>query len=138
MVVLVGGMIAYPVNVWLVAKGLKHGMGSVRALGAGGHSLEAEATRMEKVSGERCALASPAVARKQTAPTEQMPRHGRFLKHDGLAMVGGATGPQIAAVALLTLLALAAGVLVAGFSGGLIMSRTTESIPMAHAGGKAY
>ena len=31
-----------------------------RALGAGGHSLEAEATRMEQVSGERCALASPA------------------------------------------------------------------------------
>src|SRR5262245_44611530 len=53
---LVGGMIAYPVNVWLVAMGLKHGMGSVRALGEGGHSLEAEATRMGKVSGERCSL----------------------------------------------------------------------------------
>ena len=92
---------------------------------------------MEKVSGERCALASPAMARKQTTPAEQMPRHGRLLEHEGTAMVGGATGPQIAAVALLTLLALAAGVLVAGFSGGLIMSRTTESIPMAHAGGDA-
>ena len=110
----------------------------MRALGAGGHSLEAEATRMEKVSGERCALASPAMARKQTAPAEQMPRHGRLLEHEGMAMVGGATGPQTAAVALLTLLALAAGVFVAGFSGGLTMSRTIESMPMAHAGGDAY
>ncbi len=29
------GVIAYPVDVWLVAAGLKHGMGSVRALGGG-------------------------------------------------------------------------------------------------------
>ena len=37
-----GTLVAYPVNVWLVAKGLKHGMGTVRALGKGGHSLAAE------------------------------------------------------------------------------------------------
>ncbi len=37
-----GLLVAYPVNVWLVAKGLKHGMGTVRALGKGGHSLQAE------------------------------------------------------------------------------------------------
>jgi hypothetical protein len=40
--VMVGAVFAFPVNVWLVAKGLKHGMGTVRALGKGGHSLEAE------------------------------------------------------------------------------------------------
>lgn len=40
--VLVGGTIAYPVNVWLVKQGLKHGMGTVRALGHGGHSIAAE------------------------------------------------------------------------------------------------
>ena len=34
---IVGGMVAYPVNWWLVATGLKHGMGSSRALGRGGH-----------------------------------------------------------------------------------------------------
>lgn len=33
---LVGALVAYPVNWWLVAKGLKHGMGTVRALGRGG------------------------------------------------------------------------------------------------------
>ena len=37
-----GLLVAYPVNVWLVAKGLKHGMGTTRALGKGGHSLAAE------------------------------------------------------------------------------------------------
>jgi hypothetical protein len=40
--VLVGSLVAYPVNMWLVKQGLKHGMGTVRALGEGGHSLEAE------------------------------------------------------------------------------------------------
>jgi hypothetical protein len=43
--VMVGFVTAYPVNVWLVAKGLKHGMGTVRALGKGGHSLDAERRR---------------------------------------------------------------------------------------------
>jgi hypothetical protein len=43
--VMVGFVTAFPVNVWLVAKGLKHGMGTVRALGEGGHSLEAERRR---------------------------------------------------------------------------------------------
>ena len=33
---IVGGLLAYPVNWWLVATGLKHGMGSSRALGNGG------------------------------------------------------------------------------------------------------
>jgi len=36
---LVGGTLAYPVNVWLVSVGLKHGMGTVRALGRGGQNL---------------------------------------------------------------------------------------------------
>lgn len=37
-----GAVLAYPVNVWLVARGLKHGMGTERALGKGGHKVEAE------------------------------------------------------------------------------------------------
>lgn len=38
--VLVGLIVAVPVNVWLVQVGLKHGMGTVRALGHGGHGIE--------------------------------------------------------------------------------------------------
>ena len=37
-----GFVVAYPVNVWLVAVGLKHGMGTQRALGKGGHSSDLE------------------------------------------------------------------------------------------------
>lgn len=43
--VVVGFFVAFPLNVWLVWANLKHGMGTVRALGAGGHSLEAERIR---------------------------------------------------------------------------------------------
>ncbi|MEP7003983.1 MAG: DUF4396 domain-containing protein [Chloroflexota bacterium] len=39
----IGFAIAYPMNVWLVHAGLKHGMGTERALGAGGHSPTLEA-----------------------------------------------------------------------------------------------
>ncbi len=34
--IFVGALVAYPVNLWLVARGLKHGMGTVRVLGQGG------------------------------------------------------------------------------------------------------
>jgi hypothetical protein len=43
--VLVGLVVAYPINWWMVDKGLKHGMGTQRALGKGGHTLEAERQR---------------------------------------------------------------------------------------------
>jgi hypothetical protein len=71
---LVGFAAAYPVNWWLVAVGLKHGMGTVRALGKGGHSLAAERRMIAATSGEapapdaapartgRGATARPAVA----------------------------------------------------------------------------
>ncbi|MBY0524733.1 MAG: DUF4396 domain-containing protein [Gemmataceae bacterium] len=43
--VAIGAATAYPVNVWLVKVGLKHGMGTVRALGKGGHSRDLERQR---------------------------------------------------------------------------------------------
>lgn len=46
----VGLLTCYWVNVWLVDKGLKHGMGTVRALGKGGHSLAAERVRLSSVA----------------------------------------------------------------------------------------
>jgi hypothetical protein len=49
---LVGFVVAFPVNMWLVAVGLKHGMGTVRALGKGGHSLAAERNQIAVTSGE--------------------------------------------------------------------------------------
>jgi hypothetical protein len=49
---LVGGALAYPMNAWLVERGLKHGMGTVRALGAGGHSLAVERAEIARKTGE--------------------------------------------------------------------------------------
>ena len=40
--IIVAFVLAYPVNLWLVAVGLKHGMGTERALGKGGHSAKDE------------------------------------------------------------------------------------------------
>jgi len=53
----VGLATCYAVNVWLVDKGLKHGMGTVRALGRGGHSLEAEHVRLQTPSSPQPAMA---------------------------------------------------------------------------------
>ena len=52
----IGFAIAYPMNVWLVQAGLKHGMGTERALGRGGHSMDLEsAWRKLLQSGRRIA-----------------------------------------------------------------------------------
>jgi len=131
---MVGAVIAYPVNVWLVAVGLKHGMGSVRVLGAGGHSLEAEATRIRTTSGEQPLGLTSAMAGPGKATAEHMPQGRASAEHEKMSMKGGATGPQLAAVKLLTLLALGAGVVLADLSGGLGMARTMKSMPMPHAG----
>jgi hypothetical protein len=54
--VIVGFFTAYPVNWWLVAKGLKHGMGTQRVLGKGGHSADAEKEALrQRVPKERAA-----------------------------------------------------------------------------------
>ncbi len=49
----IGFAIAYPMNVWLVQAGLKHGMGTERALGRGGHSMELEGAWRKLLRGGR-------------------------------------------------------------------------------------
>ncbi len=51
--VIIGGIIAYPMNYWLVESGLKHGMGTAKALGRGGHSLNVERSLVEQRTGEQ-------------------------------------------------------------------------------------
>lgn len=46
--ILVGALTAYPVNRWLVATGMKHGMGTVRVLGRGGHSMDMDGKLMAR------------------------------------------------------------------------------------------
>jgi hypothetical protein len=85
--VLVGLIVAYPVNVWLVYNHLKHGMGTVRALGKGGEPVER----------------TPAPAMEMAMSTRRVTR------------------PQLTSVAVLTLVVLAAGVLLAAAFGDFSM-----------------
>ena len=84
---LVGFAVAYPVNLWLVGVRLKHGMGTVRALGHGGHSVAAE----------------------QMADIKQSAMAGM----EDMVAGSGATPPQIVAMTVLTLLALGGGIIIA-------------------------
>ncbi len=91
---LAGFAVAYPVNLWLVGVRLKHGMGTVRALGEGGHTVEAEKSQKPM----------PAMARGGMAGMAGMA---------DMAAGPGATKPQIVAMTVLTLLALGAGIIIA-------------------------
>ncbi len=63
---LVGAVLAYPVNIWLVARGLKHGMGTVRALGRGGAAMD-ETTAPPRPSTFEIALVAAATVAALTA-----------------------------------------------------------------------
>lgn len=53
---LVGAVMAYPVNYWLVKVGLKHGMGTERALGKGGSKMQAMPGMLEMGSHKTVGL----------------------------------------------------------------------------------
>lgn len=97
---LVGALFAYPVNVWLVARGLKHGMGTVYVLGRGGHTLDAERVWVARQVATSHPLAGP------TAPTE---RHEARRERGAAAPRRG----EKALIAILTVAALAVGVWIA-------------------------
>jgi len=64
---LVGTIPAYPINWWLVKKGLKHGMGTERALGRGG-------SLVPEISGQETAHAESATG-ANALPHRQMAHH---------------------------------------------------------------
>lgn len=130
---LVGAIIAYPVNVWLVAVGLKHGMGSVRVLGAGGHSLEAEAERIRATSGEAPMGLMAAMPGRATLAEKDALKVQRPGDSTEMSMKGGTTFSQLTAVTVLTLIALGTGIVLAGLSGGLEMVPTEMgNMPVSH------
>lgn len=134
-----GFAIAYPLNVWLVAAGLKHGMGTVRVLGEGGHAVSAGSPRpagagqsaMPTAIATHGARHEPAAASRSgsrdaetAAPhaTGQEVTPGDVIPTPAGLMPPAATAPQIVAVTGLTLLAMAAGLLLAALFGDLMMS----------------
>lgn len=93
---LVGFAFAYPINLWLVGVGLKHGMGTVRVFGHGGHPVAMEDQRSAQPPGMD---------------------HGSMGDMARMSRAGQVTGPQIAAMTVLTLIMLCAGIVVATLFG---------------------
>jgi len=114
---LVGVVVAYPVNYWLVKNKLKHGMGTERALGHGGAPLpEAEPSAH---AGHPMNIAGMSHGEPVGAPAAGH----NMATMPGMDMSGGApvSGLRKAAVTLLTLLMLGAGYYVANRHGDLSM-----------------
>jgi len=127
--VLVGGIATYPVNVWLVAKGLKHGMGTERPPGCDGLAEGAQQEALAVTAGY-LAASHPAPSKLPHLSThgdsllvEQRPvRHAGMAmaeEPEGMTMASSVTRPQLFAVAVLTLHALGAGVIIASLFGNL-------------------
>lgn len=135
---MVGFACAYPVNYWLVAVGLKHGMGTVLALGDGGHSVSAETGETQQQSALPSGHAMPGDSAMQ--PGHEM-AHGTPARTNPelpetihqLPGTIASSRPQRVAMSLLTLLALAGGLLIAALGGDLAM-RGNASMPRDAAG----
>ncbi|RPD43933.1 DUF4396 domain-containing protein [Hymenobacter sediminis] len=119
---LVGVVVSYPVNYWLVKNRLKHGMGTERALGKGGASREevspAAPAGRPMAGMHHAAPADPAASlhagHTMAASAHDMP---------GMAMGGGqqVSSGRKAVVTVLTLLMLAVGYWLAARYGDLSM-----------------
>ena len=90
---LVGAALAYPVNWWLVKNGLKHGMGTERALGKGGTKVAAE--QAQPLTAAPIAIGIPARA----AIDSPRPVHNMIAMPDKTGMSTGETSTPTSAAA---------------------------------------
>lgn len=107
---LAGLAVAYPVNLWLVGVKMKHGMGTSRVLGQGGHAVSAERGEPSNLpAGHKSHRLQPIDTKRQAPlPSNANPEHMTGVQ---------ATAAQISAMTVLTLLLLAAGIVVAALGG---------------------
>ncbi|GAB3323472.1 DUF4396 domain-containing protein [Hymenobacter humi] len=127
---LVGVVVAYPVNYWLVKNKLKHGMGTERALGHGGTPVAEEATPGR--APQPMAMAAMAGMHHGTTPAKGEAAHQghAMATMPGMDRSSGAqvSGLRKAVVTLLTLAMLAVGYYLAARYGDLTM-RPGEPMP---------
>jgi len=114
---LAGLAVAYPVNLWLVGVNLKHGMGTSRVLGQGGQAMGMEREAMPGVGDGASHEQHSAGSRQDEISAAPQGPEG----HGSMDMSVQATGAQIAAMTVLTLLLLAAGAVVAALGGDFSM-----------------
>lgn len=106
---LVGAMLAYPINWWLVKNRLKHGMGTERTLGKGGTKITAERSRfVTDSSNAHIASGHPAALDPRASAMAGMKKENVSASRKPL-------------VALITLVMLAGGVTLAALYGDLSM-----------------
>ncbi len=117
---LVGAMLAYPINWWLVKNRLKHGMGTERALGKGGTKIAAERSRLvTDSSNAHIASGHPAALDPRASAMAGMKKENVSASRKVL-------------VALITLVMLAGGVTLAALYGDLSMrGGRTQGISMS-------
>lgn len=82
---------AYPVNYWMVAKGMKMGMGTMRALGEGGHSMDME----REMSGDAARASARSDRKGNATRTTPATDNGGKKQHGGMDMgTSGTAGGQ--------------------------------------------
>lgn len=106
--IIVGFAIAYPINVWMVALGMKHGLMTDRG--------ESNPSKMTAHTGHSKAAASPSDAMAMPGRTTETPQHGGHQMRettpgDASGTLSGATRPQLAAVTVFSTLLLLAGMM---------------------------
>ncbi len=125
---LVGALLAYPVNWWLVKNGLKHGMGTERALGKGGTKVAEERTRV--FTPAPTATGNPVRAKVDAArgvhnmgamPDKTGITDGEKLEEPGAMKNVEVSGVRKFTVTLITLAMLAVGVTLAALYGDFLM-----------------
>ncbi len=131
---LVGLAAAYPMNIWLVATHQKHGMGTVAAIGKGGHSISAEWQRIRHTIARSNIPAVDDISTDKSSQPDQSTQM-EMLAGDGPSMAEtsednpgkmadmaasvSVTRLQLGAVTVLSLLTLGAGVFIAALFGDL-------------------
>ncbi len=134
---LLGGVLAYPVNWWLVKNGLKHGMGTERALGKGGADVEIEKAHLAQTAATQSAMpAHGAHLNSQPTPdmktmpevsvtnaSENVPARAvqDMNAMGGMKMGGNVTTAGKVVVTLITIAMLTVGVWLAGRYGDFSM-----------------
>ena len=100
--VIAGFAIAYPVNVWMVARGLKHGLMTERASASKGH-------KMAGMDHGAMKMAKPTKKSKPATGKSDGHQMGSMKAGAGDGMATDVTRPQLVTITLFTLFTLAAG-----------------------------
>ncbi len=131
---LVGGVLAIPVNWWLVKNKLKHGMGTERAIGNGGAKVNSDMQMegMNMPGMKPSAGTMPATETKDTGMKEMNMRKTSDGNMKAMNMEGNVPTGRKVFVAILSLLVLALGIAAAGHWGDFTMRPKDGMQTMEH------